>query len=65
MKKQKTKKAALKRFKITGSGKIRRYAVGMRHLLEHESSKKKRNKRGSLTISRSDEAKVKQMLPGL
>lgn len=61
----KTKKAATKRFKITGSGKIMRRAIGMRHLLQHESSKKKRNKRGTFEISKSDDRKVKRMIPGL
>jgi large subunit ribosomal protein L35 len=61
----KTKKAASKRIKVTGTGKLKRYASGMRHLLEHKSSNKKRNKRGTLTIAKSDERKIKKMLPGL
>lgn len=61
----KTKRAAAKRYKITGSGKVRRYRQGMRHLLEHESSKKKRNKRGSVEVSAADLPKIKRMLPGL
>ena len=61
----KTKSAASKRIKVTGSGKLKRYSSGMRHLLEHKSSNKKRNKRGTLTIAKSDERKVKKMLPGV
>lgn len=64
-KKGKTRKAAAKRFKITGSGKVTRYSVGQRHLLGHESSKVKRNRRGATEISTADENKVKSMLPGI
>ena len=63
--KMKTKKAAAKRIKVTGSGKLKRYSSGKRHLLEHVSSRKKRNKQGTLTISKSDEYKIKRMLPGI
>ena len=67
MKKQKlkTKKAAIKRIKITSSGKLKRYATGKRHLLTHKPSDKKRNKRMSLTISKADEKSYKLMLPGV
>ena len=64
-KKGKTNKAASKRFKITGTGKVVRRKSGMRHLLEHESSKTKRNKRKDFEVSPSDMAKLKQLLPGL
>ena len=63
--KLKTKKSAAKRFKLTGSGKVRRYKEGKRHLNEHCSSKSIRQKRSSVGISKSDLDKVKQMLPGL
>jgi large subunit ribosomal protein L35 len=65
MGKLKTKKSAAKRFKITGTGKVQIRATGMRHLLEHKSSKSKRNKRGTSTLSPSDIDKVKQCLPGM
>lgn len=64
-KKGKTNKSAAKRFKITGTGKLVRRKAGMRHLLEHESSKKKRNKGRDFMVSKSDMAKIKQLLPGL
>ena len=63
--KQKVKSAAKKRFKITGSGKVKRRNSGLRHLLEHESSKKKRNKQGGNDVSKSDMAKIKKMMPGM
>jgi large subunit ribosomal protein L35 len=58
----KTKRAAAKRFKITGTGKIRHQNAGLRHLLEHQSSKKKKNKSGSVEIVKTEKNKVKRML---
>ena len=40
--KQKTHSGAKKRFRVTSSGKIKRKKQGMRHLLSHKSSKRKR-----------------------
>ena len=61
----KTKKAAQKRIKVTGTGKVKRYSAGMRHLLEHRSPNSKRSKRGAITVSPSDMRKIKNMLPGI
>ena len=61
----KTKKAAQKRIKLTGTGKVKRYSSGMRHLLEHRSPNSKRNKRGAVSVSPSDMRKIKKMLPGI
>ena len=63
--KLKTRKAAAKRLKVTGSGKVRRYASGRRHLLEHKAPNKKKAKRKPLGVSDSDMKKIKSMLPGL
>jgi large subunit ribosomal protein L35 len=41
--KQKTHSGAKKRFRATGSGKIKRGHRGMRHLLSSKSSKRKRH----------------------
>ena len=40
--KVKTKKAAAKRFKITGSGRVMHKQVGQRHLLSGKSRRRKR-----------------------
>lgn len=64
-KKLKTNKAAAKRFKITGSGKVMRYSANQRHLLAHESSKTKRNRRGAMEVSASDMDNIKTLLPNL
>jgi len=43
MPKMKTKKAAKKRFKVTGSGKVLYQHAGLRHNLENMSGKEKRH----------------------
>ncbi|MEK9657510.1 MAG: 50S ribosomal protein L35 [bacterium] len=61
----KTKKSALKRIKISGKGKLTRYKAGMRHLLEHKNSNKKRKQRlkqNDVSISKADEPRIKKML---
>ena len=63
--KLKTKSSAKKRFKLTANGKVKRRQSGMRHLLEHKSSSKKRLKRNSLDVSKSDMGKLKKMMPGI
>ena len=61
----KTRKAAAKRFKVTGSGKLKRYKSGLRHILNNKSSKRKRNKQGAFDVDKTDVARVKRMLPGI
>ena len=63
--KQKTKKAAKKRFTLTATGKIKRYKTGRRHLLEHKSSGLVRSKRFKTGVSSSDIKKIKALLPGI
>jgi ribosomal protein L35 len=46
MPKMKNNKAAARRFKITGTGKILRRQAGRRHINEWKSPDKKRNLRG-------------------
>ena len=62
--KQKGKKAAKKRFSLTGTGKVRRRKSGLRHLLEHRSSRNKRPKRSSQILSKADIEKVQALMPG-
>lgn len=65
MGKLKTKSSAKKRFKVTGTGLVLRRKCGQRHLLEHESSKTKRNRRGDASVSHADSEHIKRMLPGI
>jgi large subunit ribosomal protein L35 len=62
MPKLKSNRAAMKRFKKTGTGKIRRYKAYASHILTKKSSKRKRNLRKSGIISAEDQRRVQQML---
>jgi large subunit ribosomal protein L35 len=62
MPKMKTHRGAAKRFKVTGSGKIKRSHAFRSHLLESKSPKQKRGLRKTAVISSSDERRVKRML---
>ncbi|WP_029010943.1 50S ribosomal protein L35 [Azospirillum halopraeferens] len=54
MPKLKTKSGAKKRFKVTGTGKVRAQAAFKRHCLQHKTSKMKRNARGMMTLAEPD-----------
>lgn len=62
MPKMKTHSGASKRFKVTGSGKIKKNNAFKRHLLESKSPKRKRGLRKAEIISHGDECRVKRML---
>ena len=64
MPKLKTNKGAAKRFKLTGSGKIKRSKAYLRHILTSKTTKQKRNLRASGVVSKADSARVKKMLAG-
>lgn len=65
MPKVKTNRGAAKRFKATGSGKIKRSKAYSSHILTKKSTKRKRNLRKSDLIAESDRRSVKRMLPYL
>lgn len=60
----KTRKAAAKRFKITGKGAVLRGQTGKRHLLEHKSPSGKIKKRKALSVADADLVLVRRMMPG-
>lgn len=62
MPKMKTKCGAKKRFKISGSGKIRRKHAFKRHILTKKSKKRKRNLGYTGNVHKTDEKNVKQLL---
>ena len=65
MPKIKTSKAAAKRFKMTGTGKLKRMKAYKSHILTKKSTKRKRNLRQS-TVTDATNAKVmKKILPYL
>ena len=63
MPKLKTKKGAAKRFKITGSGKVKRHKAGGRHLLTSKTAKRKKSLRKGTLVDATQEDSIKKMLP--
>jgi len=61
--KMKTKSGAAKRFRVRGSGSIKRYSAGKRHILTKRTTKNKRQLRGVGSVHRTNLAHVKAMLP--
>ncbi len=51
MPKMKTHKASKKRFRITGTGKLKRSQAGKKHLLSHKTGKRKRQLRSEIIDS--------------
>ena len=60
--KMKSHRGACKRFKVTGSGKVKRNTAYKSHILTKKSQKRKRNLDHTALVERADEKVVKQML---
>jgi large subunit ribosomal protein L35 len=65
MPKLKTRKAAAKRFRATGSGKIVRRKAYKNHLLQHKTSTRKRRLSQMAEVHERDAENVRLMLPYL
>jgi len=63
MPKMKTNRAAAKRFKLTGTGKVRRRHAYLRHINTHMTRKRKRQLRSPALVSPADERNIKRLLP--
>ncbi len=63
MPKMKTKSGAKKRFKVTGSGKVKAGQAGKRHGMIKRTPKQIRQKRGTTTLSEADARIVKSFMP--
>jgi large subunit ribosomal protein L35 len=63
MPKMKTKRAAAKRFKITGTGRVRRPKGGASHFMAGKPAARLRRLRKQDMVHDSMEQRVKQMLP--
>ncbi|MEE9240804.1 MAG: 50S ribosomal protein L35 [bacterium] len=63
MPKLKTNRGAAKRFKVTGSGKIKRNNSHRRHILTKKTTKRKREMRHSGLVSDADLGPVRKLLP--
>ena len=62
MPKMKTKSSAKKRFKLTGSGKIKRKHAFKSHILTKKYKKRKLALTHSALVDKADEANIKQQL---
>jgi len=62
MPKVKTKSGAKKRFRLTGTGKIKRKHAYKSHILTKKETKQKRNLTKMTLVHKTDEPRVKKML---
>lgn len=65
MPKLKTKSAAAKRFKKTGTGKLKRMKAFKSHILTKKSAKRKRNLRQATMTDSTNVKTMKKILPYL
>ena len=63
MPKMKTKSSVKKRFRLTGTGKVRANVAYKRHQLSAKSVKMKRHARVTMILSAADAGIVKQFMP--
>ncbi|MGI6495425.1 MAG: 50S ribosomal protein L35 [Kiritimatiellia bacterium] len=62
MPKQKTKRSATKRLKMSATGKVMRTQAGKRHLNSCKTRKRKRNLRGTKVVNETMHATASRML---
>jgi large subunit ribosomal protein L35 len=62
--KLKSKRAAVKRFKLTATGKIKRHKSMKRHILTKKAPGRKRDLGKAVLVSDADVPQVKRMLLG-
>ncbi len=63
MPKMKTHRGAAKRFRTTGSGKVRRYKAYKSHILTKKTSKRKRRlRRAGLIATTGDTKRIKRLI---
>ena len=65
MPKMKTSKSAAKRFKVTGTGKLKRAKAYKSHILTKKSTKRKRNLRKATIVDAANFKNMKKILPYL
>ena len=63
MPKIKTSRAAAKRFKVTGTGKLKRMKAYKSHILTKKSQKRKRNLRKATMTDETNVKNMKKILP--
>ncbi len=62
MPKMKSKRALMKRVKVTGSGKVVRHHAYVSHLAPHKTHKQKRHLRKAAVVSTSDMKRIKYLI---
>jgi len=62
MPKMKTHRGAAKRFKATGTGRVKRGQAFMSHILTKKSPKRKRNLRQAAMVHKADEKRIKRLI---
>ena len=65
MPKMKTSRAAAKRFKVTGTGKLVRNKAYKSHILTKKTQKRKRNLRKQTVVDSTNVKRMKKILPYL
>ena len=63
MPKIKTRRAAAKRFEVTGTGKFKRRRQNLRHILTKKSAKRKMRLGQSTLVDATNERAVRRMMP--
>jgi large subunit ribosomal protein L35 len=63
MPKIKTNRGAAKRFKLTGTGKVKRKKAYHSHILSTKTTKRKRKLRKGTLVAKSEVKNVKKMIP--
>ena len=62
MPKMKTHSSAKKRFKVTGSGKIKRFKAYTSHMMRNKTKKQKLRLSHAGLVSKADEKRIKELL---
>lgn len=65
MPKIKTNRGAAKRFRVTGTGKVKRNKASKRHLLSSKSKKQKRHLRAAGLVSAQETKNIRKLIPYL
>ncbi len=63
MPKMKTNKSAAKRFRVSGTGRVRRPKAGGNHMMQEKSRKRLRRLRQNDMLDSTLERKVKRLIP--
>jgi large subunit ribosomal protein L35 len=62
MPKMKTHSSAKKRFKVTGTGKVKRNRARLRHIASTKTKKQKRHLRHGVIVDSSEHARIERLL---